>query len=85
MDRVIAVFDNRNHSMQFASILKRMGIVNRTVSTPRELSVSCGISVIFPYDNVKQAKMILFKNGFVNNVKMYLVRNNDSYKKYKPI
>jgi len=85
MEKVIAVFNNRNQSMQFASYLKRMNIACKTVNTPRELSVSCGISVIFPINAIKQVEYILQKNKFESFVRMFVIKNNGVLKKYQPI
>lgn len=71
MDYIIAVFVNRNEAMQFASVLKRIGVRSKTVSTPRELSVSCGISIIFDRKHLNQAKLLLQKLGNVRDVRLY--------------
>ncbi len=85
METVIAVFNNRNHTIQFASYLKRIGIKCKTINTPRELSVACGISVIFPFINLKQAKLILDRFKFSSFNKFYLIQSNDVFKKYQPL
>lgn len=85
MENIIAVFNNRNQTMQFATNLKRMGARCKTINTPRELSVSCGISVIFPKTFINQAKFILNRYRFSSFVRLYLIRENDILKKYQPI
>lgn len=85
MDNIIVVFGNRNHTMQFASYLKRMGVNCKTISTPRELSTSCGISVVFSAQYIKQARFLVDRLGFSTYAKFYLIRNNDIFKKYQPI
>lgn len=85
METILAVFGNRSHTMQFASYLKRMGVRCKTISTPRELSVSCGISAIFPAQNLNQAKFIIDKYKFSSFVKFYLVISNGVFKKYQPL
>ena len=81
-NNIIVVFNNRNKSMQFASYLKRMGIPNKTVNTPRELSVSCGISVIFNGRYLSKVKELLVRLNFGG--KFYIVSNHQN-KKYTPI
>lgn len=85
MENIIAVFNNRSHTMQFASYLKRIGVRCKTINTPRELSISCGISAIFPYANLKQAKFILDRYRFSSFVKFYLIYTNGVFKKYQPL
>lgn len=85
MENIIAVFGNRSHTMQFASYLKRMGVRCKTMSTPRELSVSCGISCIFPAQNLTQAKFILNRYKFSSFNKFYVINTNGVFKKYQPL
>ena len=85
MDNVIAVFNNRNQSMQFASMLKKMGVANKTINTPRELSVSCGISVVFSMNNIKQAEYVLKSYNFGAFVGLYRIKSGGFIKKYQPI
>lgn len=85
MEKIIAVFNNRNHTMQFASYLKRMGVRSKTIDTPRELSVSCGISVIFSSANLNQARFLLSRYNFSSFVRFYLIKEKDVFKKFQPI
>lgn len=84
MENIIAVFNNRNQAMQFASLLKRIGVRSKVVNTPRELSVACGISIVFGKNAYGQAKMILSKLGLFSSVKMFIM-TGDLFKKYLPI
>ena len=59
MENIIAVFNNRNQALQFASTLKRLGIRTKTINTPRDLSVSCGISIVFSGKALGQARMVV--------------------------
>lgn len=84
MGNIIAVFSNRNHALQYASNLKRNGIRNKVVDTPRELSVSCGISIIVSQENMGRAKLILVRTNMIPYVRLYLI-SGDLFKKYMPI
>ena len=84
MENIIAVFSNRNQAMQFASNLKRMGVNSKTVNTPRELSTSCGISIVFSSRNLGQARVILDRFRLSGFVRMYIT-SGDLFKKYIPI
>jgi len=83
-NNVIAVFNNRNKSMQFAGFLKRMGIANRTINTPRELSVSCGVSVVFNSNALNRVREMIYKLRLQMDVRMFLIKSNP-IKKYIPI
>lgn len=43
----IAAFRSRQQVMRFDSALRRAGIHSEIVSTPRDISVGCGLSVAF--------------------------------------
>ena len=81
MENIIAVFSNRNQAMQFASVLKRIGIRTKTINTPRDLSVSCGISIVFENKHLGQARIVVERLGLYSSVRMYLV-SGDLFKKY---
>lgn len=85
MGNIITVFNNRNHSMQFASYLKRAGVPCKTVNTPRELSVACGISVVFTADYLSYAKIVLNKFEFSSFNRFFAIESDGIFKKYKPI
>lgn len=82
MDTILAVFGNRNHTMQFASYLKKMGVRCKTISTPREISVSCGISAVFPAQNLTQAKFIMDRYKLSSFKNFYVMISNGVFKKY---
>ncbi len=81
MRNVLAVFGNRNHTMQFASYLKRLGIRCKTVDTPRALSEACGISVVFFEKDIEFVKAVLNKLRLITFRGLYL-EMGDIFKKY---
>lgn len=81
MKNIIAVFNNRNQAMQFASYLRRLNVKNKTISTPRELSVSCGLSVLFSENNLVQAKFVMNSYKMTSFGGFYMVAN-EYLKKY---
>ncbi|HOV70099.1 MAG TPA: DUF3343 domain-containing protein, partial [Clostridia bacterium] len=42
---ILAVFRSRQHTLQYEAVLKRMGIQSEVISTPKETSVGCGLSL----------------------------------------
>lgn len=84
MRNILAVFTNRNHTMQFSSYLKRLGVRNKTINTPRELTVSCGISILFLEKDFSQARFILSKGNFGSFKGFYIV-TGEVFRKYQPI
>ena len=81
MEIVLVVFDNRNHAFQFASSLKRLGIGVKVVNTPRELSLSCGVSVEIVSKALAHARIVVERMRISTPVRFYLVRG-DFLKKY---
>lgn len=73
MDYVIAVFINRAQSQMFSKILFRYRVNNQIVSTPRELGVSCGLSVKFNIVNLKQAKIALNSGSYSSFKNFYKI------------
>ena len=85
MENVIIVFNNRNYTMQLATYLKRSGIMCKTIDTPREVTVSCGISIIINKVNLQRSKQILKASGIGETPRFYYILNNGMFKKYMPI
>lgn len=84
MQNIIAVFSSRNYALQFASILKKLGIKNKVKDTPRDLSSSCGISVIFENKYLGRAKSIIENYHLMSYTKLFVI-SGDVFKKYFPI
>ena len=85
MENIIIVFNNRNYTMQLGTYLKRMGVACKTIDTPRELSVSCGISLIISKNSLTRANQILSNSGIREVPRFYVVLNNGVFKKYMAI
>lgn len=81
MQNIIAVFNGRNYAMQFATMLRKLGIINKIKDTPRELSSSCGISVVFESKYLGRAKSLIENYRLQSHVRLYLV-GGDIFKKY---
>lgn len=79
-NNIIAVFSGRNKAMQFASYLKRFGIPNKTMNTPRELSVSCGVSVVFKFLYLSKVRDVMNNLSMSSSVRLYLVDSNNFYR-----
>jgi hypothetical protein len=79
MEYVIAVFLNRSHSQLFSKILHSKGVPNNLISTPRDLGVSCGLSVKFNIIQLSKVKQILncgSYSTFKNFYKIVQISNN---------
>ena len=76
MRNILAVFSSRNQAMQLSTTLKRVGIRNKTISTPRELGESCSLSVVFLEKDILQVKYILSKSNYSLYKGLYIMTGN---------
>ena len=51
----IAAFRSRQQVMRFDSAMRRAGIASEVISTPRDVSVGCGLSVKFDLRDAQAA------------------------------
>ena len=56
---ILAVFRSRSESLDYASRLKRYGVVSETVSAPKEARIGCGLCVRFEERVFVRAKAVL--------------------------
>ena len=63
----IAAFRSRQQVMRFDSALKRAGIPSDIISTPREVSLGCGLSVQFALRDAR-AVMDVYRHSRPGNL-----------------
>ena len=85
MEYALAVFRARNETITFANLLKSYGVNVMIVSTPRQINVSCGISVRFSYGDFVTAKNLLARRRFDSFGGFYLIKQIGSNLKAVPI
>lgn len=64
MEYMIAAFRARTETINFANILRSYGVNVMIISTPRQINVSCGISVRFNLAYIEKAREILARRRF---------------------
>ena len=85
MEYALAVFRARNETITFANLLKSYGVNVMVVTTPRQINVSCGISVRFNYNDLEIAKNLLARRRFDSFGGFYLVKQIGANLKAVPI
>lgn len=60
---VLAVFQNRTQALAFSRNLNSYGVKNKVINTPREITSSCGLSVVFSFNNLNKAKHLLSRSS----------------------
>lgn len=72
----IAVFGSRAATIRFAELLARNRIPASIISTPREASLGCGVSVKFHPDDYETVLMLYNRQQNFKQVHFYKVRKN---------
>ncbi len=85
MEFGLAVFRARTETITFANILKSYGVNVMIISTPRQINVSCGISVRFNPNEIEKAKGIISRRKFNTFAGFYLVKQVGSGLKISPM
>lgn len=85
MEFGLAVFRARTETTTFASLLKSYGVKVMIISTPRQINVSCGISVRFNPDCLNIAKKILDRRKFNTFAGFYLAKQIGGSLKITPL
>lgn len=74
MKEMLIVFGNRTHTLTYQKMLKNMGVRCEVVSTPRELGLSCGLSVKAPLDQYNKALYVLKSGNYSTFQNFYEIR-----------
>ena len=69
----VAAFRSRQQVLRFEAQLARQGVLARVVSTPRDISMGCGLSVRFPVEYHQQVRRALAQAGPTNLIGLYRV------------
>jgi hypothetical protein len=78
MNYVIAVFSSRSESLTYSNLLKKSGVENFVVQTPKEAGRTCGLSVKFNHDYFEYAKKVLSSYRFVSFQGFYIPNNQQN-------
>ena len=73
---VLATFHNRTQALQFSNQLKAMGVSVKIINTPREISTSCGLSIMFKVVDMVKARVVINSNKYASFKGFYLKKDN---------
>ena len=78
MDEIfgIGAFRSRQQVLRFESVLKRQGVRASIISTPRDVSVGCGLSVRFELEDTPKVMSIYRAAQLTNLIGFYRVNRN---------
>jgi len=74
MEHVVVAFRSRAETVKFSEILKRYGVYNEIVSTPKEAGVGCGLSVKISKNSVQSVKRVVAVVGMKSFAGFFLVK-----------
>jgi len=73
---LLAVFRARTETLAYSHILKSYGVQCTIINTPRQVSVSCGISVKMPLNYFDIAVAVRQRRNFSSFAGLYKITEN---------
>ena len=67
----VAAFRSRQHVLWFEQLLQRYGVPVSVISTPRDISMGCGLSVRFPLSRSDDVRRALRQVNTANLIGLY--------------
>ena len=67
----VAAFRSRQQVLRFESALRQRGVPTRVVTTPRDISMGCGLSVRFPLEMLGEVRRALLASNPGNLIGLY--------------
>ena len=74
MEHVIVAFRSRAETVKFSEVLKKYGVYNEIVSTPKEAGVGCGLSLKISQQNITATKRVIAVLGAKSFAGFFLVK-----------
>lgn len=59
----VIAFNSTHHAIKSEKLIKAAGMEMITLPTPREISASCGMSIMFEIENIDAIKKMLDENN----------------------
>ena len=72
----LIVFRSKSETLRFSSLLSSYNFKNVVISTPRQISASCGLSCKIGEGALNTANLILQRRQFYTFVGIYLITND---------
>ena len=78
MKKCVAVFKSRTQVLSFIDVLNNYGIFAKTISTPKEAHIGCGISAEFALRQLNIAKRIIQTQKYSSFYGFFLIEKNSN-------
>ncbi len=66
----VLTFKSTNYTIQAEEVFKEEGLSYKIIPTPREITLSCGLAIVFSLDD-KDKAIEMSKNGTINISNIY--------------
>lgn len=74
----VVTFNSTHHAISGEKIFKDNNIVFKTIPTPREITLSCGLSILFSLEDLLRVKDLCNSNVFsVKGVYRYIIQDRE--------
>jgi hypothetical protein len=73
----IVTFNSTHHAISGEKIFKEKQIPFKTIPTPREITLSCGLSILFSLEDIQKVKELKDKNELsIKGIYKYIINEN---------
>lgn len=74
----VVTFNSTHHAISGEKIFKDNNIVFKTIPTPREITLSCGLSILFSLEDLLRVKELCNSNVLsVKGVYRYIIQDRE--------
>ena len=81
----VAAFRSRQQVLRFEAALRQRGVPTQVVTTPRDISMGCGLSVRFPMERLLDVCRALLANNPGNLIGLYRADYDGQRLKVSPV
>lgn len=81
----VAAFRSRQQVLRFESALNRQGVPAQVVTTPRDISMGCGLSVRFPVEYAPAVRRALAAQETGNLIGLYRAEYDGGRLRVRPM
>ena len=81
----VAAFRSRQNVLWFEQILRRHGVPVSVISTPRDISMGCGLSARFPLNRADDARRALREVNTLNLIGLYRAEYDGNRLRVSPL
>lgn len=83
-EQALITFKSTHFALMGEKVLKDKGLEFKTIPTPREVSHSCGLSLLFNLEDIKEVEMII-KEDLISIDDLYKYTKDKDKKKFERI